>query len=153
MRRPAFIRGLLFARPTPLPQGTVGPVDRARLTAEILVAYVELLRLLRRNDLAAMVSGARRTLFKPLPPMTDIEARDTAARLGRMVNRVLRKLPTDHRCLIHALVLTRVLAHRSIHAQIVIGVQSGEQFCAHAWVEHASVPILPSGEFARLVEL
>jgi hypothetical protein len=131
----------------------VGPLARARISAEILVAYVELLRLVRDGDLTAMVAGARRTWFAPLPAPGEQEAHLTAVRMGRMVHRVLARLPTDKRCLITALVLLRVLAHRSIEARVVIGVRSDDRFRAHAWVEHGGRPVLPSGAFERLLEV
>jgi Transglutaminase-like superfamily len=143
----------LLVRPAPLPQGRAGPVDRVRLAAEILVAYAELLRLVRRNDLGAMVACARRTWVEPLPAPPDDEAHLVALRMGRMVHRVVSRLPTDKRCLINALVLVRLMAHRSIPCRLVIGVQSDGRFAAHAWVEHRERPVLPSGAFARLVEL
>jgi Transglutaminase-like superfamily len=128
----------------------VRPWHRARLMAEIVAAYVPLLRVLRGNDLAAMVAAAR-------SPRTTIGApRDpslAAERLGWIVNRVLKLFPTDGRCLIQSLVVTRLLAARSIESRLVIGVSVHDSFEAHAWVEHAGTPVLPAGHFARLHEL
>lgn len=78
-----------------------------------------------------------------------------AARLGKVVLRTLALLPTDTRCLVRSLVLTGLLARRGISSKIVIGVAPGAKFRAHAWVEHAGYPVLPSGagEYERLLEL
>jgi len=126
--------------------------DRVRLTFEILAAYVELWRLLRRNDLEAMVAGAR-TIRRPSinPPSENAHA--VAVRLGWIVQRIVRLLPTDKRCLINSLVLVRVLAHRSIETTLVIGVDSYGEVLAHAWVEHEGRPVLEPREFRRLLEL
>jgi transglutaminase-like putative cysteine protease len=133
-----------------LSPGRLSPVSKARLVAEIVAAYVPLLRVVRRNDLRAMVETARtvdRAVARPS------EAHDVAARLGGIVSRTLKALPTDGRCLIQSLVLVRLLARRSIAARVVIGVRGGETFAAHAWVEHDGVPVLPAGHFERLMEL
>lgn len=133
------------------PVGAVRPHERARLAAEVVATYVPLLRLLRRNDLPAMVAAARRAR-RPVsvPPGAEHE---TAVRLGKVVMRVLRFLPTEKRCLIRSLVLVRMLANRSIPTTLVIGVQAGGAFAAHAWVEHDGRPVLPPGGFQRLTEL
>jgi hypothetical protein len=78
-----------------------------------------------------------------------------ARRIGYAVGAILRLLPTDGRCLMQSLVLTRVLARRRLPTSVVIGVSAAPEFVAHAWVEHAGRPVLPAyeGAFARLVEL
>jgi hypothetical protein len=86
-------------------------------------------------------------------PLSPVEEHDTARRLGRAVQRTLRLLPTDSRCLIRSLVLTRLLARRSIPNTLVIGVRKTGEFEAHAWIEHGGQPILPAGEYTRLTEL
>lgn len=140
--------------PTPVvlpPVGQVTPVERARLVAEVVVTYLPLLRLLRRNDLPAMVAAARDVRRPVTVPAADHH--ETAVRLGNIVMQVLRVLPTEKRCLIRSLVLTRMLASRSIPTKLWIGVQSGGTFEAHAWVEHDGRPVLPVGGYARLTEL
>jgi transglutaminase-like putative cysteine protease len=136
--------------PRDLPPGRLSPLGKARLGAEILAAYFPLLRLVRRNDLRAMVAQARavdRAVAMPGDP------HDVAARLGGIVSWTLKILPTDDRCLIQSLVLVRLLARRSIAVRVVIGVRGGDTFAAHAWVEHDGVPVLPAGRFERLMEL
>jgi transglutaminase-like putative cysteine protease len=133
-----------------LPPGRLSPLAKARLVAEILAAYVPLRRVVRRNDLPAMVARARavdRAVALPGDP------HDVASRLGEIVGWTLKVLPTDGRCLIQSLVLVRLLAARSIAARVVIGVRGGDAFAAHAWVEHDAVPVLPAGGFDRLMEL
>lgn len=134
------------------PTARVGSATKLRLVTEILVTYRRLLPTVRSNDLRAMVARARAG-----GPRTDrVVAQDAGAvarRLGIYVQRVLAPLPTDNRCLIRSLVLLRLLSRRSIEARLVIGALGGEEFSAHAWVEHAAQPILPAGSYERLVEL
>jgi hypothetical protein len=40
-----------------------------------------------------------------------------------------------------------------MEGRLVIGVQTGSSFTAHAWVEHDDRPILPAGDYIRLHEL
>lgn len=149
----ALLLRVLRVRPRPVSH-PLRLSDRARLSAEILIAYVELLVLLRRNDLTMMVEGARSLRVTPVPPLPASEAHAAALRLGRIVQRVITKLPTDKRCLINSLVVVRMLSQRGIDARVVIGVQSGgEGFRAHAWVEHDDRPVLAPGDHVRLLEL
>lgn len=64
-------------------------------------------------------------------------------------------VPGDTRCLMQALVLTRLLSRRGIPAKLVIGARTAPSFFAHAWVEHAGQPVLSAGDglFDKLVEL
>ncbi len=134
------------------PAAALGPVTRLRLVVEILGAYPRLWRLVRSNDLVAMVAQAR--LARPgRARVRPEESERVALRLGACVERVLAPLPTDSRCLITSLVVLRMLARRSIEARVVIGARTDSGFAAHAWVEHGARPILPVGQFTRLVEL
>lgn len=142
----------LAVRPRQLPPGRMSPLLRLLILAEILSAYVPLLRLLRRNDLRAMVAGARDVDEREPAPVPE-EAHTTAARLGWIVNRTLTLVPTDGRCLIQSLVLTRMLTARSIDTTVVLGVSVEDAFRAHAWVEHEGAAVLPAGSFERLMEL
>jgi hypothetical protein len=122
---------------------------KARLAGEILLAYFRARRSVRRLDLQSAVRTLRSAGSSPKG--------DTIgpARLGRAVARTLRLLPTDSRCLMQSLVLSALLARRGIPSQLVIGVTSGTEFGAHAWVESGGIPLLPSREhlYERLVEL
>jgi hypothetical protein len=124
------------------------------LSIEILLSYFELLRLLRKDDVKAMVVAARRVRVSRVPLEAGRDPHATAVRIGRMVQRVVSRMPTDKRCLINSLVVVRMLAHRDIDSSVVIGVQSDRLgFRAHAWVEHDDRPVLPPGDYARLLEL
>jgi transglutaminase-like putative cysteine protease len=136
--------------PKNLLPGRLSPLGKARLVAEIVAAYFPLLRVVRRNDLRAMVAKAR-AVDRAVALTGD--PHDVAARLGGIVGWTLKVLPTDSRCLIQSLVLVRLLARRSIPVRVVIGVRGGDAFAAHAWVEHDAVPVLPAGRFERLMEL
>jgi hypothetical protein len=122
------------------------------LAAEVMTAYVPLLGELRSNDLRRMVAVAR----TPVHPPAQVPYQEhlmTARRLGTIVHRLLRLLPSDQRCLIRSLVMLRLLEQRSIPATLVIGVANQDGFQAHAWVEFQGVPVLPPGTYERLMEL
>ena len=86
--------------------------------------------------------------------MPDGELDAAGIRLGNAVQRTLRALPVDSRCLVTALVLTRMLARRGIDNTFVLGVRSQPRFGAHAWVERRGVPLLPTTpDYHRLSEL
>ncbi len=69
--------------------------------------------------------------------------------------RTLSALPADSRCLMSSLVLTRMLARRGIDSNLVIAVEPGERFGAHAWVEYDGAALLHPGDgaFEQLVTL
>jgi hypothetical protein len=130
----------------------LGIVGRARLVAEVLRTYPGAWRVHRTNDLKAMVAHAREVQCRRDGVSPELE-RMLAVRLGRAVTLTLKPLPTDSRCLVQSLVLSRMLARRDIDSKVVIGVQPGENFGAHAWVEHEGRPVLPPGQMHRLTEL
>ena len=125
--------------------------EKIAIVGEILYDYAHSWKNLRNPDLEAMIRSARDVDPTKLHQAEPIHAE--ARRLGRVVGRTLRVMPTDSRCLIRSLVLTRVLARRGIPSRLVIGVRTRSGFEAHAWVEHDGTPILPPGEFTRLAEL
>lgn len=107
-----------------------------------------------RHDIRDVVAATRAgPAASPAAPGPD--AALVAARLGYAVSKTLRVLPTDSRCLVQALVLTRLLSIRGISSRLVIGARSQPDFAAHAWVEHAGQPVLPAAEYgdSRLIEL
>ena len=127
---------------------------KLRLALEVLAAYAVARWLLLRKTLPEAVAELRRGI-------ADDELRDglveqaTGLRLGRTVVRVLTVLPTDSRCLVRSLVLTRLLARRRIASKLVIAVKSPPDFGAHAWVESGGRSLLPPSEpsYSRLLEL
>ena len=134
------------------------PAERVRLAAEILTAYRQARRALRRAPIASAVATLRSQAV-PAPSSTTAAATESmleeACRLGRAVARTLALVPGDTRCLVRSLVLTRLLARRGIPAKLVIGARAAPDFLAHAWVECAGDPVLLPGDgsFGRLVEL
>lgn len=130
----------------------LGLKAKITLVCEILGEYVPSWQILRTPSVIDMVSAARdvRVTKSSGPPNLE---HLTALRLGRAVGRTLKLLPSDSRCLIQSLVLTRLLARRSIPNVLVIGVRQAPEFQAHAWVEHEGRPILPAGSYQRLTEL
>lgn len=130
----------------------LGTRQRVELVAEIVVAYLRARRELRRAPIEEAVARLRAgSSSGGEGPEPLVEAQ----RLGWVVVRTLRLLPGDTRCLRRSLVLTQLLARRGIAARLVIGARTAPDFLAHAWVEHAGVPVLsPEGDtFGRLVEL
>jgi transglutaminase superfamily protein len=126
---------------------------RGRLALEILAAYVQSRRALRRAPIDEVVAELRSQPPSVAPFVTD--TLQEAHSLGWAVARLLAHVPGDTRCLVRSLVLTRLLASRGVTSKLVIGTQSSPEFLAHAWVEHDGTPVLdPGGEtFGRLVEL
>jgi hypothetical protein len=132
--------------------GRLGPIGKARLLAEVLVSYPSAWRLVRANDLERMVRESREV--RPVPHSEGPDAEhDLALRLGVAVTRTLALLPTDSRCLVRSVVLSRLLSRRAIPSRLVIGVTPGPGFIGHAWVEHDGRPVSPPGRHERLIEL
>jgi Transglutaminase-like superfamily len=129
----------------------VARVTRVVLAGEIVATYARVRWALRRRDVRAVLGELRSRSPAPRSddPVTD------GRRLGRAVQRTLAVLPTDSRCLMQSLVLTRLLARRGIDTRLVIAVRPGERFAAHAWVEHGEAALLPAGApaFEELVTL
>jgi hypothetical protein len=133
---------------------SLSPLVRVRIALEVIVAYVQARRELRRAPIETVV--ARLRADTPLPaPCEGPKALTDARRLGWIVARTLRWMPGDTRCLARSLVLTRLLAQRGIQAKLVIGARSDPSFLAHAWVECEGEAVLSPGDgsFGRLVEL
>ena len=118
--------------------------EKARLTLEILGTYVSARFLLIRRGLPAAVEALRAVELRPGTelPQSERIAQAVGVRLGMAVCRVLSVLPTDSRCLVRSLVLTRLLARRGVQSALVIGVRPGPDFQAHAWIESGDVPLL-----------
>lgn len=124
------------------------------LAGEILVVYLRVRWLMRSRDIRSIVSTLR--IVSPRRSETgSLENRAVAVRLGGAVRQTLRILPTDSRCLVQALVLSRLLSARAIPTTLVIGARPEPEFAAHAWVEYEGEPVLPHQGFdqLRLVEI
>lgn len=129
----------------------LGAGARLALACEIAGTYAQVRWSLRRHGLRPALT-ALRSHEGPEQPDHPVAA---GRRLGRAVGRTLALLPTDSRCLMQSLVLTRVLARRGIETRLVIAVRPGERLAAHAWVEHGDEALLPPGDtaFEQLVTL
>jgi len=142
----------------PAPGRSRHPLERARLVREIVAAYLQARRELRRAPIESVLAALRAQ--SPLPPSHAAPAQaaaqlEEARRLGWVVTRTLTLMPGDTRCLARSLVLTRLLALRGIPSKLVIGTQAAPHFLAHAWVECDGQPVLSPGDgsLGRLVEL
>lgn len=127
---------------------------KLQLTLEILRIYVRVQWALAHRNLPKTIELLRRRGPNSTGEL-EIEELVTAARLGQAVQRLLHHMPFDSRCLARSLVLSCLLDRREIPSVLVIGVRASPQFAAHAWVETAGVPLLPSGgpSYQRLAEL
>ena len=134
---------------------SLGRRERVAFALEVLGVYVRVRWLLLRRGTAPAVGILRRGLLNPDTSGSVSTRVSLGIRAGRAVVRVLRLLPTDSRCLMRSLVLTRMLARRGVYAKVVIGVRPGPTFAAHAWVEVDGQPVLATdeSEYHRLVEL
>jgi hypothetical protein len=123
-------------------------LHRLSLAAEILTAYAQVRKELRRGDLRQTVEALRRTDTIVTPEVGP-------RRLAQAATRTVRLLPFDSRCLMASLVVTKLLARRGVPAVFILGVSPGPGFAAHAWVECEGRPVLPAGDssFGRLLEL
>jgi hypothetical protein len=124
------------------------------MALEILTTYCLARWWLARLSFAASVDAARDVgAVAPWPVSAGAETTRVGLRLGAAVERALHVLPLDSRCLVKALVLTRMLARRGIGCSLVLGVRAEPAFAAHAWVEVGGVALLPTTpEFERLTE-
>jgi hypothetical protein len=137
---------------TERPRRRRGVVERGRLVAEVVRAYVRARRALAAEPIEAVVaelragSGEARQIDDPL---------EESRSLGWIVVRTMTFLPGDTRCLRRSLVLMQLMARRGICGRLVIGTRTSPDFLAHAWIEYEGEPVLSplEGEFGRLVEL
>lgn len=124
----------------------LSPRRRIVLVSEILSAYcrvrLELLRARFPDALAAVRDSQGGIRQESDSVVTYLRA----ARVARAVQRTLRLLPTDARCLMQSLVLSSVLARRGIETKLLIAVKPGDQFEAHAWVEYDGHALLPDSQ-------
>jgi hypothetical protein len=140
-----------------IPGGRIPVSAKPFLIGEILVTYASMRVRMSRADLRDLVRSVRAEDTAGSAPLTpqSPDARLVALRLGNAVSRTLRVLPTDSRCLVQSLVLSRLLSARGLPTRLVIGARTSPEFEAHAWVEYDGQPVLPSQGFtdSRLLEL
>jgi hypothetical protein len=127
------------------------PADlRLRVAVEIVATYVQVRVRMLRGNVTSVVDRLRRDAVDVYDPY---DAYRIGRRLGQPVRRTLDPLPWDSRCLMRSLVLMRMLARRGVVCRLVIGVRPGEEFEAHAWIEHDGHPLLPTLGYERLTVL
>jgi hypothetical protein len=119
-------------------------VAKALLAGEVILTYGRVRRLLRQLSVPETLAVLRREPVSPRP----LYVSPSAARLGAIVQRVLRWVPGDTRCLTQSLVLTALLARRNVRSELLIAVSVDRGFGAHAWVEHDGHALLPPGRGA-----
>ncbi len=128
----------------------VRPQAKIALGVEIVMTYGRVRWLLWRRDLPSVVG----TLRGSEALTTDLRRQAAGARLGHGVERTLRFVPFDARCLVRSLVLLGLLARRGTASTLVLGVEVEPAFSAHAWVESGGRALLPPlDEGSKLTEL
>jgi Transglutaminase-like superfamily len=128
--------------------------ERVQTACEIVATYARARWWLVRLSVPAAVAAARAVAVTPPNPFAPGQQTASGIRLGRAVERTLRVVPFDSRCLVKALVLTRMLSRRGIDTSFVIGVRPRSNFAAHAWLERDGIALLPTAaDLHRLSEL
>jgi len=128
--------------------------QRVRLGAEVLSTYARVRWTIRDGDAWRAVRDLRAHIGAPAPKYEAGLELVAAWRLAHIVTRVLRRLPSDSRCLFRSLTLLCMLERRGIAQTLVIAVRP-QPFAAHAWVEVDSQAVLPDADpgYERLMEL
>jgi hypothetical protein len=130
-------------------------LEKLRLIGEIATTYGRARWWLRSGTVEQAARRARRGGPAGAADQRPVETFVYALRVGQLVERGLRRLPGDTRCLTRSMVLVRLLSRRGIFSTLVIGVRPKPSFAAHAWVELDGRPLLHPSEYAagRLLEL
>ena len=81
-------------------------------------------------------------LHRPSRPGATQPALDDLKRTGALVNAASHRVLGPDNCLTRSLYLWWLLRRSGVYCQLRIGVRpSGERLDAHAWVEHAGIPV------------
>lgn len=134
----------------PRASGPLSPALKLALGGEILSAYLATRRRLAGASLPEVIALTRRhgrAWDEEAPAPADVLP--VVARLASAVQRTMRILPADARCLTQSLVLSALLDARGIPSRLVIGVRCEPAFAAHAWIEYDGLPVLPAHGFER----
>jgi hypothetical protein len=140
-----------------IPGERLSPPGKLVLSAEVVLTYLRVRWWMRRQRIEDVVAATRATeVLRPanVEPGS-LDARLIGGRLANAVDRTLRLLPTDSRCLVQALTLSRLLAVRGVDSTVVIGAESAPNFEAHAWLEHRGFALQSPEQFgdSRLAEI
>ena len=129
--------------------------EKLRLICEIATTYARARWWLRSGTVEQAARRARQGGPAGAADQRPLETFVYALRVGQLVERGLRRLPGDTRCLTRSMVLVRLLSRRGIFSTVVIGVRPKPSFAAHAWVELDGRALLNASEYAagRLLEL
>lgn len=119
-------------------------VEKLRLTGEIVSTYARVRWLVARHSLPDVLAQLRAT-DQPRASSVPTMSAFNKWRLANAIVRVLRRLPTDSRCLMRSLVVLRMLHRRGVSSSLVIGVKTEPEFAAHAWIEESGEALLPTG--------
>jgi Transglutaminase-like superfamily len=128
------------------------PRDRRRnieAAGELMRASLQL-----RRTPSPKLAGLLGTPHADDPSMAvGVEQLREAARVGRTVARVARRVPSSPTCLPQALAVQRMLRRRGIPSRLHLGVTSPAVGEAHAWVTVAERPVVGGAGIERYVPL
>jgi hypothetical protein len=143
-----------MSAPTPQNLDKLPLGQRVHLGAEVLSTYVRVRWRIRDGDAWRAVHDLRSDLRAASPALETGMEPVAAWRLAHIVTRVLRRLPSDSRCLFRSLTLMCMLERRGIAQTLVIAVRP-QPFAAHAWIEVEGQAMLPDADpgYERLMEL
>ena len=141
---------------TPTDLDRLAPIPRLRLTLEVVMTYLRVRWLMRRDEPERVVRALRAQVSDSRPG-GELERENevfAAWRLARAMEKVLKRLPSDSRCLFSSLTLIGMLERRGIDQELLIAVRP-QPFAAHAWVEVEGEAVLPDADpgYERIAEL
>jgi len=131
----------------------LGSVRKTGLSLEVVLIYVQARWMLPRLELKEVLRRLRQPTRFVTPLPRGLTADEQGIKLGRAVVRTLALAPTDTRCLVRSVVLSALLARRSIPSTLVVGVKTDPHFRAHAWVEGESRDLLSREGYSTLVRI
>lgn len=104
------------------------------------IFFVKALLLLMMLPIAIRLLGVKRMYRFSQIDRTSRQEPNSAGSISRVIwlyRLALRHSPIMGACLSQSLCLLRLLRHKGIHAELIVGVTlDGGKFAAHAWVEH-----------------
>lgn len=141
---------------TPTDLDRLAPIPRLRLTLEVVATYLRVRRLMRRDEPERVVRALRAQVSDAAAGVVLERENEVfvAWRLARAMEKVLKRLPSDSRCLFSSLTLIGMLERRGIDQALLIAVRP-RPFAAHAWVEVEGEAVLPDADpgYERILEL
>jgi hypothetical protein len=115
--------------------------SRSRRLLLVLEAAIELTRARMEVRLLSDDRLLRRLGVPAVPSRTEAQG-DGASDIGWAVTGMAKRLPGDSTCLAQALAGQRMLSRRRLANELHLGVSSGKELRAHAWLTSAGSPVV-----------